>query len=115
MSLNKKEIATQLLSQILDMAKEQDSFIQKVNHAQHKSSKTVGESSLVFHLKQLQELVGDSVDINEQTNRFLRWTLPESVCADGCACIRGYPNRSGTNLLTFEEAKKLIEYLAGQE
>ncbi len=39
---------------------------------------------------------------------FLRWPLPDSVCADGCATKQG-PGRVGTNLLTAVEAKQMFE------
>ena len=49
-------------------------------------------------------------------NRFLTWPLPETVCADGCATNPAYPHpRSGTNLLTAEEAKAMLVYVLGLE
>lgn len=39
---------------------------------------------------------------------FLRWPLPDSVCADGCATKQG-PGRVGTNLLTAVETKTMLE------
>ena len=44
-------------------------------------------------------------------DRFLSWPLPTSVCSDQCVCVPNYPNRVGTNLLTADEAKQMIEYL----
>lgn len=44
-------------------------------------------------------------------DEFLRWPLPDSVCCDPCACTPGYPNRSGTNLLTAQQARQMFEYL----
>ena len=41
---------------------------------------------------------------------FLRWPLPESVCADLCATKQG-PGRIGTNLLNYTEAKQMFEQL----
>lgn len=41
-------------------------------------------------------------------NSFLKWPLPESVSADGCATRSGYPNRVGTNLLTCGETVTMI-------
>ena len=41
---------------------------------------------------------------------FLRWPLPESVCADLCATKQG-PGRVGTNLLSYGEAKQMFEQL----
>jgi len=38
---------------------------------------------------------------------FLRWKLPESVCADLCATKQG-PDRIGTNLLSFTEARQMV-------
>lgn len=39
---------------------------------------------------------------------FLRWPLPDSVCADLCATRQG-AGRVGTNLLSFPEAKQMME------
>ena len=39
---------------------------------------------------------------------FVRWPLPESVCADLCA-TRQSAGRVGTNLLSFLEARRLAE------
>jgi hypothetical protein len=53
-------------------------------------------------------------DINtkELVNRFLAWQLPTTVCSDTCVTMPNYPHqRSGTNLLTANEAKQMIEYL----
>jgi len=47
-------------------------------------------------------------------NAFLAWPLPDSVCSDQCATEKGYPNRSGTNLLTAIEARQMFEYLLGR-
>jgi len=53
-------------------------------------------------MKSTQELVG----------RFLAWPLPRTVSSDGCATNPNYPHdRSGTNLLTADEARQMIEYL----
>src|SRR3990167_8214466 len=49
--------------------------------------------------------------LEELVNRFLAWPLPESVCSDLCATQRGYPHRSGTTLLTADEARKMLEYV----
>ena len=49
-------------------------------------------------------------DISRQlTDAFLRWPLPPGVRADLCACDPDYKNRSGTNLLTFTEAKVMMD------
>lgn len=47
-------------------------------------------------------------------DKFLAWPLPDSVCSDLCATKRGYPHRSGTSLLTADEAKQMLEYLLGE-
>lgn len=44
-------------------------------------------------------------------DRFLAWPLPESVCADLCATMRGHPHRIGTNLLTAVEARAMLEHV----
>lgn len=45
-------------------------------------------------------------------DKFLRWPLPKSVCSDLCVTDRnyGFP-RSGTNLLSADEALQMIAYL----
>ncbi len=45
---------------------------------------------------------------------FLRWPLPESVCADLCATKQG-PGRVGTNLLSYVEAKQMFEQLLAND
>lgn len=49
--------------------------------------------------------------IDALVNRFLAWNLPDSVCSDPCVTIPRYPLRSGTNLLTADEARQMIKYL----
>lgn len=49
--------------------------------------------------------------LDELVDRFLAWPLPDSVCADKCACIQNYPHRSGTTLLSATEARQMIEHL----
>lgn len=51
---------------------------------------------------------------DEMVNRFLTWPLPDSVSADGCATLPGFKPRSGTNLLSFSEAKAMLEHVLGQ-
>lgn len=53
--------------------------------------------------------------IAELVDRFLMWPLPQSVCSDGCVTDPNYRfPRAGTNLLTAEEARQMIEYLLAQ-
>ena len=49
--------------------------------------------------------------LEAMTNAFLRWPLPESVCADPCATKHSDKNRIGTNLLTAVEAKQMFREL----
>ena len=44
-------------------------------------------------------------------DRFLAWPLPESLCSDPCASMPGYPHRTGTNLMTAEQAKAMLDYV----
>lgn len=54
---------------------------------------------------------------DEMVDRFLGWTLPDSVCSDTCATVRdygkaeGWPPRSGTSLLTADEARQMLEHV----
>lgn len=49
--------------------------------------------------KQLADKIADA---------FILWHLPDSVCADPCATKQG-PGRTGTNLLSWIEAKQMAE------
>ncbi len=63
---------------------------------------------------QQTDLLGGSVEnplIKQLVDKFLSWPLPESVCADPCATKQGYPHRVGTNLLSADEARQMLEYL----
>lgn len=45
-------------------------------------------------------------------NRFLSWPLPASVCSDLCVTRTDYPHsRIGTNLLTADEARQMLEHV----
>lgn len=50
-------------------------------------------------------------ELKRAVDRFLSWPMPDSVCSDLCATIRGYKNRIGTNLLTADEARQMLEYV----
>ncbi len=48
--------------------------------------------------------------VEAMTNAFLRWPLPKSVRSDLCVTMPDYPNeRPGTCLLTYPEAKQMIQ------
>ena len=53
------------------------------------------------------------MNIDKLVDRFLSWPLPDSVCSDTCVTERNYgkAQRIGTNLLTADEAKQMLEYL----
>lgn len=46
--------------------------------------------------------------LDKMTDAFLRWPLPDSVCADLCATRHGDKHRVGTNLLSHTEAKAMF-------
>jgi hypothetical protein len=51
-------------------------------------------------------------EIKGLVDRFLAWQLPATVCSDRCVTMQGYGHpRYGTNLLTADEARQMIEYL----
>lgn len=52
--------------------------------------------------------------VSRLVDRFLAWPLPESVASDQCATMPGYPHRSGTNLLTADEARQMFEYVLAE-
>lgn len=50
--------------------------------------------------------------LSHMVDRFLAWPLPKSVCSDTCVTDSNYPSpRSGTNLLTADEARSMLEYV----
>jgi len=49
--------------------------------------------------------------IDQLTDDFLRWPLPESVWSDLCVTMSGYKGRVGTNLLSAVEAKQMLQEL----
>jgi len=50
-------------------------------------------------------------DMQSLVDRFLSWPLPASVRPDECALDVTYPHRHGTNLLTADEAKLMLEHV----
>ncbi len=46
--------------------------------------------------------------IDELVNRFLAWPVPADVYPDGAP---GKPGRTGTNLLTAQQAREMLEYV----
>jgi hypothetical protein len=55
--------------------------------------------------------VSDRTRIDSLVDKFLSWPLPESVCSDLCVTEHGEKGRVGTNLLTADEARQMLEYL----
>lgn len=51
--------------------------------------------------------------LDRAVNRFLTWTLPNTVSADQCVCLTGHQGRSGTNLLTAIEAREMLRHVRG--
>jgi hypothetical protein len=55
----------------------------------------------------------DKVVTDEMVTRFLNWKLPASVLPDPCVMDTEYPHRVGTNLLTADEARQMLEHVLG--
>lgn len=53
--------------------------------------------------------------LTELAERFCAAPLPDSVCADPCASMVGYPHRTGTNLLTVAEAEQVLAHVTTQQ
>ncbi len=52
------------------------------------------------------------IDLAQLVNRFLVWPLPKTVSSDFCVTEPNYPHaRVGTNLLTADEARQMLEYI----
>ena len=55
-------------------------------------------------------------EVEKLVDRFLAWPVPASVCSDTCVSDPDYKHpRSGTNLLTADEARQMIEYLLAED
>ena len=57
----------------------------------------------------------DEDRIRALAERFIRWPLPASVCSDGCCSIPSYKHRTGTNLLTYDEACQMLRHVLGEK
>lgn len=56
------------------------------------------------------------INMNKLVDRFLAWPLPKTVSSDACVTDKDYPHpRIGTNLLTADEARQMLEYLLTPE
>lgn len=55
----------------------------------------------------------DDKTLDDLTNAFLRWPLPESVRCDLVTTLPNCKNRVGTNLLSFTEAKQMFSDILG--
>lgn len=53
-------------------------------------------------------------ELKQAVDRFLGWPVPDSACADGCATMKGYKHRVGTNFFTADEARQMFEYVFGK-
>jgi hypothetical protein len=53
----------------------------------------------------------DRTCVDSMVDKFLSWPLPESVCSDLCVTEHGMKGRIGTNLLTANEARQMLEHL----
>lgn len=51
-------------------------------------------------------------EIGRAVNRFLSWTLPDSVTSDPCSTQPG-SGRYGTNLLNAHEAREMLRHVRG--
>jgi hypothetical protein len=58
----------------------------------------------------------NKLNLDEMVDRFLTWPLPKSVCSDLCATIKNYVHpRTGTSLLTADEARQMLEHVLNTE
>jgi hypothetical protein len=58
--------------------------------------------------------MGDRTRIDSLVDKFLSWPLPESVCSDLCVTEYDTKGRIGTNLLTADEARQMLEHVLGE-
>jgi len=70
---------------------------------------------LELYFKQTKKMVLDDEarwPLPQLVDRFLRWPVPASVYPDGAP---GKPGRTGTNLLTANEAAQMLTYVLSGE
>jgi len=54
------------------------------------------------------------LSVDELVDRFLSWPLPATVSCDLCAVSNpSGGQRAGTNLLTADEARQMVEFILG--
>ena len=46
--------------------------------------------------------------LNQMAEAFIKWPLPSTLHADTCASDPDYPHRTGTNLMSYTEAKEMF-------
>lgn len=61
--------------------------------------------------EQREKWLVEALDIPKLVDRFLSWPIPESVCSDPCVVMHGYRGRVGTNLLTADESRQMLEHV----
>ena len=59
----------------------------------------------------LETRSAQKIEIDKMVDLFLIWPLPKTVCPDQCALDRNFLHRTGTNLLTADEARQMFEYI----
>jgi hypothetical protein len=64
-------------------------------------------------LREMEERVKGRIDA--MVDRFLCWPLPTSVRVDLCCASSDGLNRTGTNLLTADEARQMLVHVIGVE
>lgn len=88
----------------------QDTAAHEIAHLK-KHPPSMGGHYEFRNLYEAPMLSTEAMDFKALVDRFLAWPLPDSVCSDGCVTERGYPNRSGTNLLTASEAEAMLRHV----
>jgi hypothetical protein len=78
--------------------------------AQHGHPKEYAASEMMMN--DMCQLIASKLkpahDLEALTKKFLQWPVPASVCPDGTP---GQPGRTGTNLLSYDEARQMLGYL----
>ena len=70
----------------------------------------------VLNLDRPLEEAMNKVRLMRLVDRFLAWKLPPTVNSDRCVTDPSYPHpRTGTNLLTADETRQMLEYLLVDE
>lgn len=97
----------------LEILRLRESLAQENRSAAHAQQVAQAQAEEIKRLREAAESQ-QFHSIAELVDRFLSWPLPETVSSDPCVTVPASAGkRSGTNLLTADEARQMLEHVIG--